>query len=167
MERKAKMGMSAMMIVALVFTIIGVTFLPIGIMSYIVGWSVEGDLIVFSCSFAGTGALFLVMGIVFGLIELIKRSRCNRLLKEGYYITAQVVEIDKDWAVRINRRHPYIIRCSYQDIDGTIHVFKSRSLYSYPGGIQEGQTVRVYVDRNNYNDYYVDVDEILGNVVEH
>lgn len=176
MERKAKMGMSALMIVAITFIIIGVSFLPIGIASFVFGWSVEGSLTVFSLIFGGMGLLFLVLGITFLSIEIKKRNTCNRLLQEGYYILAEVIEVDKNYNVsyggngRTGGRHPYIVKCGYTDENGTLHIFSSRNIKRYPGNELIGRQVRVYLDRNDYNSfkhYYVDVDEVLGNVVEH
>ena len=67
-------------------------------------------------------------------------------------------------------RHPYILKCGYRDENGTLHVFSSRNIKKYPGDDLIGRQVRVYVDRNDYNNfkyYYVDIDEVLGNVIEH
>lgn len=170
-KRKVKMGLSAMMIVALTFIVIGVVFLAIGITSSLLDWSVEGSLMVFSLVFGGVGTLFLICGILFLFVEIKKCNTCNRLLQEGYYITAEVVSVDKNWNVTYGKHgHPYVIRCQYDDGSGTIHIFKSRNITSYPGSNLEGQMVRVYLDRNapdTYKHYYMDVDAILQNVTEH
>ena len=83
MERKVKMGLSAMMIVAITFTILGVTFLPIGIIAGLGLMQVDGDFIVFVLMFSGLGSIFLILGVAFLIIEIKKRNRCNRLLAEG------------------------------------------------------------------------------------
>lgn len=170
-KRKVKMGLSAMMIVAIVFMGLGIGFLPAGIAAFVMDWNVEGDLVVFASVFVGIGTLFLFLGILFLSLEIRKRNVCNRLLQDGYYITAEVVSVDMNYAVQYgNHGHPYIVRCSYTDYNGTLHIFKSRNITRYPGNDLEGQMVKVYLDRNapeNYKNYYVDVDEILQNVVEH
>ncbi len=171
MERKVKMGLSAMMIVAITFTIIGVVFLPIGIVAGMGLMSVEGDFLMFVAMFTGMGGLFLVLGITFFVIEIRKRNTCNRLLSEGYYIYAEVLDINMNFNIQYgNHGHPYVIRCGYTDENGTLHIFKSRNINRYPGNNLIGQQVRVYLDRNDYNNYknyYMDIDEILPNVVEH
>lgn len=171
MERKVKMGMSAMMIVAITFIVIGATFLPIGIASSMFAWSVEGSLIVFSLVFGSVGTVFLIMGISFLIVEIKKRNTCNRLLREGYYITGEVVSIDRNFNVQYGKHgHPYIVRCKYEDFNRTTHIFKSHNISRYPGKISEGTMVRIYLDRNHpdsYKNYYMDIDEVLGNVVEH
>ena len=177
MERKVKMDVSALLIVGIVFSSIGVCFLPVGIVSLFVGGSAVGDLYVFAFVFGGIGTLFLVLGILFLGMVLKKHNICKRLVREGYYIPAQVIEVDRNLNVsygNTNRigggRHPYIIKCGYKDENDTLHVFSSRNINKYPGDDLIGRQVRVYVDRNDYNNfkyYYVDIDEVLGNVIEH
>lgn len=171
MERKVKMGLSAMMIVAITFTILGATFLPIGIIASMGLMSVSGDFVVFVAMFTGLGSIFLVLGIIFWWIEIKKRNRCNRLLAEGYYIYAEVLDVNQNFNIQYgNHGHPYVVKCGYTDETGTLHIFKSRNIRKYPGNNLIGQQVRVYLDRNDYNNfknYYVDIDEILPNVVEH
>lgn len=171
MERKVKMGLSAMIIVAITFTILGVTFLPIGIIAGLGLMRVEGSFAVFVIMFAGLGSIFLILGIVFFILEIKKRNLSNRLLAEGYYIYAEVVDVNQNFNIQYgNHGHPYVIKCGYTDEIGTLHIFKSRNLKKYPGNNLIGQQVRVYLDRNDYNNYknyYVDIDEILPNVVEH
>lgn len=171
MERKAKMGLSAMMIVAITFTIIGAAFFPIGLIAGVGNMAVEGGLAIFVIVFCGLGAIFLTLGVLFFVLEIKKKNRSNRLLAEGYYILAEVLEVTKNFNVQYGKcGHPYVIKCGYEDETGTLHVFKSRNINRYPGKDLVGQQVRVYLDRNDYGDfknYYVDIDEVLGNVVEH
>ena len=171
MERKAKMGLSAMMIVAVTFTILGVTFLPIGIIAGMGLMQVDGDFIIFVLMFTGLGSIFFVLGVVFLIIEIKKRNRCNRLLAEGYYIYAEVMDVNQNFNIQYgNHGHPYVVKCGYTDENGTLHIFKSRNLTKFPGNNLIGQQIRIYLDRNDYNNYknyYMDIDEILPNVVEH
>ena len=171
MERKVKMGLSAMMIVAITFIIVGGSFLPIGIFAGINLMSVDENFILFVVIFGGMGCLFLTLGIVFLGLEIKKRNLSNRLLAEGYYIYAEVLEVNQNFNVQYgNHGHPYVIKCGYTDETGTLHIFKSRNIIRYPGNDLIGQQVRVYLDRNDYNNYknyYLDIDEILPKVVEH
>lgn len=171
MERKAKTGLSARMIVAIVFTGIGAGFLPIGIVAFLKLADIDTGFIAFAATFAGLGIVFLVLGITFLVFEIKRRNRCNRLLNEGYYILAEVLEINMNTSIEYgNNNHPYIVKCKYTDENGTIHIFKSRNIKLYPGDDLIGQQVRVYLDRsdyNNYKNYYLDIDEILPRVVEH
>ena len=177
MERKAKMGISALMIVAIVFLAIGGSFVPVGIVTFAVSLTVDSSLIVLPIVFGSLGMLFLGLGIAFLSVELKKRKMCNCLLQDGYYLVTEVVEIDRNYSVSYGNtsrvgggRHPYIIKCGYTDENGTLHIFSSRNIRKYPGNDLIGKQVRVYVNRNDYNNfkyYYVDIDEVLGNVIEH
>ena len=64
MERKVKMDISALLIVAIVFVSIGVAFVPIGIVSVVA--VVKGDSFwyIFALVFGGLGTLFLLLGIL-------------------------------------------------------------------------------------------------------
>ena len=55
----------------------------------------------------------------------------------------------------------------YQDMYGNVHIFKSRDLYFDPTDLFKDQMVKVYVDGDNYKRYYVDIDEVLPNVIEY
>ena len=95
----------------------------------------------------------------------------NEMNNNKVYITGEVVSVERNLAVQYgNHGHPYIVRCKYEDFNGTTHIFKSRNISRYPGNVSEGMPVRIYLDRNapdSYKNYYMDIDEVLGNVVEH
>lgn len=166
-KKKAKMGMSAMLIVGILFFLMGIIFLPTGIGIYLAEKEFMGEAIIFLITFGGTGLIFSVLGLIFLIISINKKLRCDRLLQEGNYIMAEVMEITRNLNVRINNRHPFIVKCCYQDGYGNLHIFKSRNLLFDPSIILKDNMVRVYVDGQNYNHYYVDIDEALPNVIEH
>ena len=171
MEQKIVVNKSARLIVGLVFAFIGMIFIPIGtgvhalVMRYVPGGTL------FLILFAGMGSIFLAIGIILVMLEIKMRNLQNRLLAEGYYIYAEVLEVNRNLNIQYgNSGHPYVVKCGYTDENGTIHIFKSRNITRYPGNNLIGQQVRVYLDRNDYNNYknyYMDIDEILPNVVEH
>lgn len=166
-KRKAKMGMGPMFIVGIIFTILGIGFLPMGIVLYF-GLKEETSVgFIFLCVFGGVGLLFLILGILFLVLEVRKRARCNELLNAGNYVMAEIMEISINYNVRVNDRYPYIVRCQYQDPNGNVHIFKSRNLYFNPETILKDRMVRVYVNGENYKYYYMDIDEVLPKVFEH
>ena len=171
MERKVKMDMNEKIIVGIVFSILGLVFTPIGILVCVPIALADKDLWVAFFVATGMGGLSLWVGITFLVLEIKKYKMQKRILAEGYYIYAEVLEINRNLAVQINNHgHPYVIKCGYTDENGTLHIFKSRNITRYPGNNLIGQQVRVYLDRNDYNNfknYYMDIDEILPNVVEH
>ena len=60
-----------------------------------------------------------------------------------------------------------MVKCSYKDGYGNVHIFKSRNLMFDPGEFLKDNMVRVYIEGENYKHYYVDIDEILPKVFEH
>lgn len=166
MERKSKTGLSALLIVGSIFTILGAVFLATGVIIYYALKEEEGA-ILFLLIFGGIGLLFFVLGVIFLIVELKKKLRNDKLLGAGNYVMAEVLEVTLNYNVAVNRRHPYIVRCRYQDMYGNVHIFKSRDLFFDPTDLLKDRMVKVYVDGENYKHYYVDIDEVLPNVIEH
>lgn len=166
-KKKMKMGISGIMIVALTFTLIGVVFLSVGSSIYLTLREGMPETIIFLIVFDGLGILFFILGLLFFFILIRKRMKIRRLLEKGNYIMAEVSEILRNDTIQINSRHPYVVKCRYQDGFGKIHIFKSRNLMYNPRGILKDNMVRVYVDGENYKHYYVAIDEILPEVYEH
>lgn len=167
-NKKAKVGVNAIFIVGLIFTIIGAIFLVLGI---ILGIGLRREIgfesIAFLFSFGGMGLLFFCLGIGFLLgIGKYKRN-AQRLLDNGNYVIAEIFDISQNYNVSVNGRHPFVVSCKYEAMDGAVHIFKSRYLYFNPEMLLKNNVVRVYVDNNNFKKYYVDIDEVLPTIVEH
>ena len=165
MERKAKTGISALLIAGIIFTCMGAIYLAVGICFHF--FAVNEISLIFLYAFGGLGMLFFILGVIFLTLEIRKRLRFNRLLQSGNYITAEISEINLNYSVRINGRHPYVVVCRYQDMMGTIHLFKSRNLSFDPGTLFQGQTVKIYVDGEDFKHYYMDIDEVLPKIIQH
>lgn len=164
-ERKAKQGLSVCLIVGIVFTVMGAAYLGVGIFAFIREKG-ESD-VLFQILFGGLGFVFLIAGLIFLFLEIRKRQRNNRLLRSGNYILAEISEIVWCTNIRVNSRHPYVAMCRYQDMEGNVHLFRSRYLYFDPEPLLKDRTVRVYVENGNFRHYYVDIDEVLPNVIRH
>lgn len=163
MERKAKAGINALLVIGIIFTLIGAVFLTVGIVSYIF----MAEMLFFSLTFGSIGLVFFVLGVIFLSVEMKKAVWNNRLLQTGNYIIAEVAEVRTNYAMQINGRHPFIVMCQYQDMSGNVHIFKSRNLLFDPSSLLKDQRVKVYVDGEEFKHYYVDIDEILPKVIEH
>ena len=96
-----------------------------------------------------------------------KKKETQQLLENGRYILAEICEIVPNYTIRVNRKHPYVIHCKYEAIDGTVHIFKSRNLFFNPESLLKGTSVKVYTDGKNYKKYYVDIDEVLPKIEYH
>lgn len=144
------------------YTILGGVFTAVGLVAGIL----SGEWI-FAVCFSGIGLIFLVLGIVFLSRERKKRQAAKRLYESGRYIWGEVVETTPNYNIRVNNRHPYVAKVRYVDAAGVIHIFTSGNLYRYPDFSVMHRQVKVYVEDDRYQAYYVDMDEILPDVQEH
>ena len=88
-KKKARIGMGVSLIIGIVFSLIGVTFLPIGIILH----QTEVDIterVIFLCTFGGIGILFLIIGVIFLILMLQKKKEAQQLLDNGRYIHAEI-----------------------------------------------------------------------------
>ena len=166
-KKKIKIEVSAFLIIGLIFSLIGVIFLPLGIFIYMnMPKGAEGAFI-FLATFGGVGLVFLIVGLSFLIMVVNKKKREEKLLNAGHYVMAEAFEVDRNYNVRVNRVYPYIIKCRYQDNYGNIHIFKSKNLFFNPDRLLTDTMVKVYVDGENFKHYYMDIDEVLPKVYEH
>ena len=61
----------------------------------------------------------------------------------------------------MNGQHPIVISCRYRTSDGRVYLFQSGSFWYASYEIDMKKKIRVYVDRNNPSNYYVDVDSVV------
>lgn len=165
MEQKVTANKGAFFILGIVYTLLGAAFVGMGAILAIVLY--EQDARMVGMIFAGIGSLFLILGIVFLVIQNRKKKTEQRLVDGGKYLWAEIVEFVPNYNVRINNRYAYIARARYVDGNGTIHIFKSHNLYRYPDESMLYQQVKIYIEDNSFKKYYMDIDEILSKVQEH
>jgi len=108
--------------------------------------------------FGGIGAGFLIY-------DHRKRAMRERLIANGYYEMATIVAVEQNPFVRVNRHHPFHVICHIKR-DGVMHEYRSEGLYHYPI-VNIGDTVPVYLDRQNGKNYYVDVHSIMPDIIRH
>lgn len=168
MERKAKTGMNVWLLIGIIFTIVGVSFsVTMVVVFFAFKDSDPMTFWLFLPIFGLMGVIFLVFGLILLTSQIRKKVRSNRLLNSGNYITAEITEVTMNYTVRINGRHPFVVKCIYQDMAGNVHIFKSRDLHFDPRELLKSQQVKVYVDGEDFKHYYVDIDEVLPKVINH
>lgn len=165
MEKKARAGIGALRIIGIVYAILGGSFVILGtaLAIFLPDW--EGGMT--GGVFGTIGAIFLILGILFLILELRKKRRADKLLASGRYVWGEVVDCVPNFNVRINGGHPYVVVVRYVDSRGVTHIFKSPGLRIFRDPEMIGRKVKVYIEDDSYRHYYVDVDEILPNVVVH
>ncbi|HIQ59133.1 MAG TPA: hypothetical protein IAB22_06740 [Candidatus Merdivicinus intestinavium] len=158
------MGKGAVWIIGLIYTLLGGLFLVLGL---VLGLAVRENGLMIGGIFAGIGGIFFVLGVIFLLAERRKAVRNRRLVEAGRYIVGEIADLQLNYSVSLNNRHPYIAIVRYTDWNGTAHVFKSGSIYRYPDPSLLGSQVKIYVEDDSFRHYYVDMEEVLSAVVEH
>ena len=165
MEKKARIGQSALLIIGIIYTALGATLVILGVA--LAALLRDSDAFMVGLIFGGIGAIFLILGIIFLIVELCKKKRSDALLASGHYILGEVVDIAANINVNVNGRYPYHIIVQYIDPHGVRHIFRSPGLRIFRDPELLGKKVKVYVENDNFKHYYVDVDEILPKYVEH
>ena len=165
---RVKTGITALDILAVVFTPLGGMFVLIGIiMELNIEQLIEngtGDVEMLPVIFGIVGAPFLILGVIFAFLAIRKRKTARQVVRGGYYMMADIVNVWQNYNVRVNGVCPFILECHYQDpATGTLHVFRSRNLFYCPAELV-GQQVRVYVEQGNMRHYYVYADPLISNV---
>lgn len=113
-----------------------------------------------------------IQAVVFGSIGagfLWHVHRCSmrreQLISAGCYETGHVVDLQPSYGIRINRQHPWYVIC-HIDRDGTLHEYRSDMLFNRPA-LEIGAPIRVYLDRQNDDRYYVDVENAASPIIRH
>ena len=154
-------------VVGLVFLLFGISALLVALPVLLHVKNADPDIRFLPFIFLGLGILFLIVGITCMTVLCRRRSRNEQLVKNGFYVTARVRDIYPNENVRINGRSPFVLECHYKDpTTGTVHVFKSENIMFYPIDAKDTD-IRVYVDPQNPDRYYVDTSNLTDSVIIH
>lgn len=117
--------------------------------------------------FGSFGVIMAVVGtIIWSRISRREKLR-ERLWREGNYALATIMDVSVNYGVQVNNRSPFVLRCQYKHSDGNTYIFKSGYLRFNPQSLMPDGKVKVWFDRNNIKDYYVDIEEsIEGGYIE-
>ena len=126
----------------------------------------EEDFIV-GLVFAPMGILFLLFGFGFVIARQIHKGKVQKAIAGESYIWGEIVDIIPVYFGDSTTRCRYCVLVRHTDGRGQIHIFRSNILRTYPDRSILGRTVRIYTDKENFKHYYVDLEGILPNVIEH
>lgn len=108
------------------------------------------------------GVCFFIVALVFIILAGTKGKKKRYLLAEGRAVEAVVIGGHMNYSVSVNGRHPWKLECQYEDISqNATYLYSSYNIWQDPQ-LYVGQTVRVYIDRQNPKKYYVDVEKLLA-----
>lgn len=154
---KLKKDFNARFIVGLVFTFIGIIWVPLGYLLRDFGF-------IFYAVFGLLGAVFLGLGIALLYLEREKHKITQKVYDEGKYVLAEIVAIKQNMNVSINGVHPCYVECKFiNPDDNQEYIFKSRNYTENLDRLINNKEVKVYINPDNLEDYYVDIEELLRN----
>ncbi len=162
-----KKPLSVFLIVGLLFSAIGGPFMCMGIWMFFnmdfVQTHGTGDIRLLPVMFTGLGAIFFFIGIALIFVEIRSRNERKKLIAGGVYVMAEISGYVEDYSVTVNGCPGIRAICLYDDAStGQQYTFSSDAFWTYPNGLQPGSMVKVYVDRNNFSNYYVDIECVSG-----
>lgn len=112
--------------------------------------------------FSFLGITFIGIAVGCGVYSSRKKNRIRWLKRNGLCLQARITAVETN----LNRTmgdtiHPLTVSCLYSAPDGRTYSFRSHSLRCERHELPETGNVPVYVDKNNYACYYVDVEAIV------
>lgn len=112
--------------------------------------------------FFALGSIFFLVGFVYLIIRMCRKSSSSRLIRDGIIIKADVKCLSENDSLSFNGSHPLVVHCCGTLPDGKQATFKSRSVWYTADELSDLRTVRVYVNPERPSSYYVDVDGSLN-----
>ncbi len=159
-----------------IFTAIGAAIMAVGVILYFSLGSAAGQLqnsdgtdsgiylnLFLLLLFGGIGLIFFLSGAI-GLLRIRRKSKLKQRLREtGQAIYAEIVSVEQIRNVVINGRSPYLILAQYvDDSTKTIYEFKSEYIREFPSYAKKGESVRIFIDRENKKKYFMDINSLNG-----
>ena len=105
------------------------------------------------------GSLAMIIGFMFGYFSRKKKANIKRLKGYNFVFMAQVVSFSEDRSVNVNGNYGKILHC-ISNYNGNALTFQSERLFVNRVDYMIGRVIPVYVNPNDWNDYYVDVSNI-------
>ena len=140
-------------IVALVFSILGLAFLTVGaVLAFTLlaneatdrSMTVDEPRWVLGVTFLSIGAGFAAIGMTLGCRRVASLRRRETLRKYGRLATGTITSVEQNVSVRVNRRHPWIVRYDYSV--GGMQYHGTESTFDVPLGLKPGAQIGIRYD---------------------
>ena len=166
---KKKMSWTAKGSIGFVFTPIGALFVLIAFLVRALKpeWNDPVGSVVFQSVFGGLGLIFLFLGLIFLGMDLHRRALLRRAYYSGNCVEAEVIRSVPQTDVSTYKGQPFVVDCAYTDPSGVVHIYRSRYLYTDVTKLLTAKTVPVYIDRDNEDIGFVDIDAVLPEIRIH
>ncbi len=104
------------------------------------------------------GAIFFAIGGGLILVPAVQQRADERLVHEGMPIEAELQGINVNSTIAVNGRCPYRVSVQWRDpATARVRVFQSHDVWSDPSAYVKDKKIRVFLDRNDPEKYYVDL----------
>ncbi len=164
MSRRIKTAMPPVGVCSLVFTVLGALYLLLAILCLSFSTDPEDRTV---------GIVFSILGIVFLLTALIAllfliggQQKKNKARAGGKFLYGEVVDI-VPYGTHYSYRPVFTVLTRYIDNQGTIHIFRTPNLKSYPDRSILGRKVRIFYEDDSFQHYYVDLESGFPRIIEH
>ncbi len=176
-ESIRKFGLKTRGFVAGILAAIGSAFTLLGLAVLIADcvfgtFGLEGPVLYgFLLIFIGGGLGFIFSGVrmflkekkrVDGLREAYENNRCIMADIVDVRANTSTTKTSDNMFTGVHYREFYQIECHYKDAAGRTHIYYSPSLYFNPEGMIISRQVPVYIDRDDENNFFVDIDQVLS-----
>ncbi len=167
---RRKMGWTAKGIVGFVFAPIGLLFVLIAFAMGQFGsavWKPSDNPTVFLAAFGGIGGFFLMLGLAFLGSDIRRRALLRKAYYSGNCVEAEILRVVPQTNINTTKGSPCVVECARTDASGVVHIYRSRPLYTDVSKLLKSKTVPVYIDRDNENIGFVDIDAVLPEIRVH
>lgn len=105
----------------------------------------------------GLALIFGLGGLIPFIVGRRKVNRVRRLKEEGVCLECTIIDVYINESISMNSSNPVVITCSFKNSDDIEYRFKSGNVLvdSYDD-YKVGDTIKVYANRENYKDYFVE-----------
>ena len=108
--------------------------------------------------FCAIAAVLLIVLIVIAIVKMKGRRRIKYLMEDGICYEAEIIDVYLNYTLQVNHVHPFVIECGFVDRGGRSYLVKSKNIWGQRfRDSRDSVKARVYVNRDDPEDYYVDV----------
>ena len=166
---KKKMGWTSKGIIGFIFAPIGALFTLIAFLVWILKpeWDDPIGAVIFQSVFGGLGLVFLFLGLLFLGLDLRRRAQLRRAYYSGTCVEAEIIRSVPQTNVNTSKGQPSVVECAWTDPSGVVHIYRSRYLFTDVTKLLTAKTVPVYLDREDEDIGFVDIDAVLPEIRIH
>ena len=115
-----------------------------------------------STIFLGMGAIFTLLGGTLLVVDLRRRRKVSRLMRNGRPIKARFLHAFRDTRHSRNGEHPFRVVAQATDpATGRLRRFESEPIWVDPSDRLAGRDLRVLIDPTDPREYHVDLSTVI------